>query len=69
MKYHVHAILIQDIKNLTEQSNITIFYTIREGNKSADFMTIPKTLSNVDLLTHSSSKIAVDTFGLAEKDI
>jgi len=38
MKYHVHVVMIQDIKELIEQSNITIYPTLREGNQCADFM-------------------------------
>jgi len=38
MKYHVHVVLIQDIKELIEQSNITIYHTLREGNQCAYFM-------------------------------
>lgn len=37
MKYHVHVVLIQDIKELIEQSNITIYYTLHEGNQCLDF--------------------------------
>jgi ribonuclease HI len=36
-KYHVHAVLIQDINNLLHQSNVTICHTLREENQCADF--------------------------------
>ena len=38
MKHHVRAVLIQDIKDLIEQSNITICHTLRERNQCADFI-------------------------------
>jgi len=37
-KFHVYAVLIQDIKELMEQINATISHTLREGNHYADFM-------------------------------
>ncbi|XP_024636248.1 uncharacterized protein [Medicago truncatula] len=52
MKYHVHVVLIQDIKDLLEQNNIIVCHTLREGNQCADFMVKLGSLSNVDLLIH-----------------
>jgi len=31
-KFHAYAILIQDVKDLIEQSNIIVCHTLREGN-------------------------------------
>lgn len=54
MKYHVHVVLIQDIKDLLEQNKIIVCHTLREGNQCADFMVKLGSLSNVDLLIHPS---------------
>jgi len=54
MKFHVHVVLILDIKDLIEQNNITICHTLWEGNQCADFMAKFGALSNVDLLIHPS---------------
>jgi hypothetical protein len=54
IKFHGHVALIQDIKDLIEQNNITISHTLRERNQCADFMAKLGTLSNVDLLIHPS---------------
>ncbi|MCI54252.1 replication protein A1-like protein, partial [Trifolium medium] len=48
-KYHVHAVLIQDIKELISQSNVTLQHTLKEGNQCADFLAILGASSNVDL--------------------
>jgi len=37
-RFHVHAVLIQDIKVLLSQANFAIFHTLREGNHCADFL-------------------------------
>lgn len=55
----VHAVLIQDIKDLIEQNNITICCTLREGNQCVDFMAKFGALSNVDLLIHPSHLDAI----------
>jgi len=38
MKFHVYAVLIQDIKELIALSNVNVYRTLREGNKCADYM-------------------------------
>ncbi|MCI72997.1 N-hydroxycinnamoyl/benzoyltransferase, partial [Trifolium medium] len=53
-KYHVHAVLIQDIKELISHSNVTLQHTLREGNQCEDFLAILGASSNVDLLIHAS---------------
>lgn len=35
-KYHVYTVLIQDIKEPLHQINVTIWHTLREGNRCAD---------------------------------
>jgi hypothetical protein len=37
VRYHTHAVLIQDIKELLSQSNVSLYHTLREGNQCADF--------------------------------
>lgn len=54
IKFHVHDVLIQDIKKLIEQNNITICYTFRKGNQCAHLLFKLKTLSDIDLLIHPS---------------
>jgi len=46
--------LIQDIKKLTEQNNITIYHTLQKGNQCVDFMIKLKILLNIDLLIDAS---------------
>jgi hypothetical protein len=54
VKYHIYAVLIQDIKELISQTNGTLHHTLREGNQCADFFAKLGASSDVDLLTHSS---------------
>jgi len=54
MKFHVYAVLIQDIKELIAQTNVTVYHTLREGNQCADFMAKLGASSNIELLLHSS---------------
>jgi len=37
LSYHVYFVLIQDVKDLIGQSNVTVCHTLREGNHCADF--------------------------------
>jgi ribonuclease HI len=53
-KYHIHVVLIQDIKELLHQSNVTVCHTLREGNQCADFLAKLGASSDVDLLIHDS---------------
>ena len=50
MKFHDYVVLIDDIKDLIEQNNITIFHTLREWNQYANFMAKFEALSNIDLI-------------------
>ena len=38
LKYHVYAVLIQDIRDLIEQGNVSVIHILREGNQCADYM-------------------------------
>jgi hypothetical protein len=39
VKYHIHAVLIQDIKELLFQTNVSVYHTLREENQCVDFLT------------------------------
>ncbi|GAU40444.1 hypothetical protein TSUD_397630 [Trifolium subterraneum] len=54
VKYHVYAVLIQDINELICQSNVTLCHTFREGNQCADFLTKLGASSDADLIIHAS---------------
>jgi len=53
-RYHIYDVLIQDIKHLLHQINVTVSHTLREGNQCADFMTKFGASSDIDLLLHES---------------
>jgi len=54
LKFHVYAVLIQDIKELMEQTHATISHTLMEGNQCADFMAKLGASSNFELICHNS---------------
>jgi hypothetical protein len=54
IKYHIYAVLIQDIKELLFQTNVSLSHTLREWNQYADFFTKLGVSSDVDFLTHFS---------------
>ncbi|GAU28886.1 hypothetical protein TSUD_293380 [Trifolium subterraneum] len=54
IKYHVYVVLIQDIKELMSQSNITLCHTLREGNNCANFLAKLGASSDSDLTIHAS---------------
>ncbi|GAU50615.1 hypothetical protein TSUD_290700 [Trifolium subterraneum] len=54
VKYHIHAVLIQDIKELLFQSNIYLYDTLREGNQCADFFAKLGASSDTDFSTDAS---------------
>jgi ribonuclease HI len=37
IKFHIYAVLIQDIKDQFSQTNVSLYHTLREGNQCADF--------------------------------
>jgi hypothetical protein len=54
VKYHIHAVLIQDIKELLSQTNVSFYHTLREGNQCAHFFAKLEASSDAGLLTHVS---------------
>ncbi|PNX56890.1 replication A1-like protein, partial [Trifolium pratense] len=75
IKYHVYAVLIQDIKELISQRNITLCHTLREENNCADFLTKLGASLDSDLTIHVSPpkdffdilrSNATETFNLRE---
>ncbi|GAU32838.1 hypothetical protein TSUD_209060 [Trifolium subterraneum] len=55
VKYHIHVVLIQDIKELLFQSNISLYHTLREENQCVDFFAKLEASSDADFSTHVSS--------------
>jgi hypothetical protein len=37
IRYHIHAVLIQDTDEPLSQFNVSLYHTLREGNQCADF--------------------------------
>lgn len=68
-KFHAHAVLIQDIKDLIVAHNYNILHTLREGNHCANFMAKLGASSNVAFLEHESpphdliDKLKIDAMG------
>lgn len=60
-RYHVYVALIQYIKNLLLQSNITVSHTLRDGNQSADFMMKLGASSDVGLLLREAPSTGLNT--------
>jgi len=56
MKFYVYAVLIQEIKELIAQINVTFCRTLREGNQCADFMAKLGASSNIEFLLHASPR-------------
>ena len=54
MKFHVYAVLIQEINELLVQVNVIVCHTLRDGNQCADFMVKLGTSSNIEFLLHAS---------------
>jgi len=54
MKFHVYAVLIQDIKYLIEQGNVSVIHTLQEGYQCANFMAKFGASSNLELLRQNS---------------
>jgi len=53
-RFHVYAVLIQDVKGLMEQSDIIVCHTLREENQCSDFLAKLGASSNHDLVHHDS---------------
>jgi len=54
MRFHVYAVLIQDIKELLKQGNVMMNHTLREGNQCADILAKLDASSNFEFLCHES---------------
>jgi hypothetical protein len=54
VKYHIHAVLIQDIKELLSQTNVSFYHTLRERNQCANFFAKHGASSDADFLTYTS---------------
>jgi ribonuclease HI len=52
-RYHVHAVLIQDIKDKLSQMNVSLRHTLREANSCADYFAKLGAGSDARLLLHS----------------
>ncbi|MCI44059.1 replication protein A1-like protein, partial [Trifolium medium] len=54
VKYHIHAVFILDIKELTSQNNASLCHTFREGNQCANFFAKLGASSDADFSSHDS---------------
>lgn len=52
-------VLIQDIKQLLHQINVTVSHALREGKQRANFMAKLESYSDVDLLLYESPPTAL----------
>lgn len=53
-KFHVHAVLIQEIKDKLAQLNCLLLHTLREGNHCADYFAKLGARSDASIFLHSS---------------
>jgi len=56
-KFHICVTLIQDIKDLLSQSNISIIHTLREGNQCADYFAKLGVSSDSKLTIHLTAPL------------
>ena len=54
LRFHVYAVLIQDVKDLIEEYTVTICHTLREGNQCGNFLAKLGASSDNELLLHAS---------------
>jgi len=66
LKYHFYAVLIQDIKYLIEQGNVSIIHTLHEWNQCANFMVKLDVSSNFEFFRQYSPPI--DLLSLLRSD-
>jgi ribonuclease HI len=52
--YHVYVVLIQDIKGLISQSDVTLCHTLKEENQCADFLVKLVATSEADVSIHAT---------------
>jgi hypothetical protein len=54
VKFHIYAVLIQDIKELLSQTNVSLHRTLREENQCVYFFAKLEASSDADFLTYAS---------------
>jgi hypothetical protein len=54
VKFRIHRVLIQDIKEMLSQSNVSLHHTLREKNQCAYFLAKLGASSDVDFLIYTS---------------
>jgi len=59
-RYHIYVVIIQDIKQMLQQINVTVSHTLREGNQYADDMTKLEASSDVEFLLHDFLPVGLD---------
>jgi len=59
MRYHVYVVLIQDVKDLIRQCNVTVCYTLRKGNQCVNFMAKLGAGSDTKLFYHDSHLVDI----------
>jgi hypothetical protein len=50
-RFHIYAVLIQNIKDMLAANNFSVHHTLREGNQAADFMAKLGSTMTDDLVT------------------
>jgi hypothetical protein len=53
-RFHIYVVLIQNIKDLLVDRNISLHHTLREGNQCADYFARLGTNSDAHLVVHQS---------------
>jgi hypothetical protein len=67
VKYHIHVVLIQDIKELFSQTIVSLHHILKSGNQCVDLFAKLGVSSSVDFLTHASSqKVSAIFLGTAQ---
>jgi ribonuclease HI len=57
LRFHIYAMVIQDIKDMLASRNYSLQHTLREGNQCADYLTKLGASSDVEFITHSSPPV------------
>ncbi|KAK2376467.1 hypothetical protein QL285_077249 [Trifolium repens] len=56
-QFHIYAVLIQDIKDLVANYNLSLLHTLREGNQCADILAKKGATSDAALVIHSTPPV------------
>jgi len=56
-RFHIYAVLIQDIKDMLFSCNYSLQHTLREGNQCVDYLAKLGASSDVEIYTHSSPPV------------